>query len=129
MWTGRQVGDKRVYQDLINASYWRSAKPSGWRSSWLSGDKAILQTFSPHSIAGDGPAGPFRASETLAPLVVGETERTDGHKANQHQNSTYYYIDNQELTSFSVEDLLGASQPTQVVPIPVSCPSFQRWFR
>jgi hypothetical protein len=53
-----------------------------------------------------GPAGPFRASENLAPLVVGEIERTDGGKANQHQNSTYYDIDNQELTSFSVEDFV-----------------------
>ena len=80
---------------------------------------------SPHSIAGDGPAGPFRASENLAPLVVGEIERTDGSKANQHQNSTYYDINNQELTSFSVEDSLGASQPTEAVPIPPSCSSFQ----
>jgi hypothetical protein len=63
--------------------------------------------------------------KNLAHLVVGEIERTDDGKANQHQNSTYYDIDNQELTSFSVEDSLGVSQPTEAVPIPPSCPSFQ----
>ena len=91
-----------------------------WTIHWLNVEDVL-----PPNIAGDRPAGRSGRRINLAPLVVGEIERTDGGKANQHQNSTYYDIDNQALTSFSEEDSLGASQPTEAVPIPSSCPSFQ----
>ena len=90
--------DKEVSDNLYGSGsrYVSKQHTDVWTIHWLNVEDVL-----PPNIAGDRPAGRSGRRINLAPLVVGEIERTDGGKANQHQNGTYYDIDNQELTSFS----------------------------